>query len=97
MICHCSSAYIIEELFYDYISTIFIPYVLAVRDRAGFEDEIAVLLMDSAVPHHCERIPRLLGKNNIIAITFPAHTMNLFQRLDLVLRDAQKTKGIGNR
>jgi hypothetical protein len=84
MIRHRLPAYITEELLYDCISTVFIPYVLAVRDRASFEDEIAVLLMDSAVPHTSERVRRLLGENNIIAVTFPAHTTNLFQALDLV-------------
>jgi hypothetical protein len=70
MIRHRSPAYITEELFYDYISTVFIPYVLAVRDQAGFEDEIPVLLMDWSVPHTSERVRRLLGENNIMAVTF---------------------------
>jgi hypothetical protein len=40
--------------------------------------------MDSALPHTSERILRVLGENNVIALTFPAHTINLFQALDLV-------------
>jgi hypothetical protein len=40
--------------------------------------------MDSAIPHTSERVRRLLGENSIIAITFPAHTTNLFRALDLV-------------
>jgi hypothetical protein len=71
-------------LFYDYISTVFIPYVLTVRDRTGFENGTGILLMDSAIPHTSERVRRLLGENSIIAITVPAHTTNLFQALDLV-------------
>jgi hypothetical protein len=67
MVRHRSPAYITEELFYDYISTIFIPYVLTVRDRTGFENGTAVLLllMDSAIPHTSERLRRLLGENSI--------------------------------
>jgi hypothetical protein len=84
MIRQRSPAYITEDLFSDYISTEFIPYVLTVRDRSGLEDEMAVLLMDSAVPDTSELVRRLLGENNIIAITFPAQTANLFQALGLV-------------
>jgi hypothetical protein len=45
---------------------------------------MAVLLMDSAVPHTSERVRRLLVENNILAIAFTAHTTNLFQALDLL-------------
>jgi hypothetical protein len=51
MIRHHSPAHITEELFYEYISNVFMPYVLAVRDRPGFQNEMAVVLMDSALPH----------------------------------------------
>jgi hypothetical protein len=84
MIRHCSLAYITEELFCEYISNVLIPYVLAVRDRPGFQNEMTVLLMDSAVPHTSERVRRLFGENNSLAITFPAHTTMLFQALGLV-------------
>jgi hypothetical protein len=84
MIRHRSPDYIRGELFYEYISNIFMPYALAVRDRLGFQKEMAVLLMDSAFPQTSERLQRLSGEDNILAITFPAHTTNLFQALDLV-------------
>jgi hypothetical protein len=40
--------------------------------------------MDSALPHTSGRILHTLGEKNIVAVTFPAHTTNLFQALDLV-------------
>jgi hypothetical protein len=83
-------AYVDEELFFEYISTVFIPYVATVRDRPGLENEFGVLLMDSAPAHMSDRVLRLLGENKIIAITFPAHTTNLFQALDLVFFGALK-------
>jgi hypothetical protein len=49
--------------------------------------------MDSALPHISERILRSLGENNIIALTFPAHTTNLFQNLDLVFFDSRRVWG----
>jgi hypothetical protein len=90
LISHRSPPYITEELFYDYISTVLIPYVMAVRDRTGFQNETAVLLMDSAIPHTSECVRGILGENHIMAITFPAHTMNLFQALDRVFFEVLK-------
>jgi hypothetical protein len=46
--------------------------------------------MDSALPQTPERVLRRLGGNNVIALTFPAHTTNLFQALDLVFFGALK-------
>jgi hypothetical protein len=85
MIRHRSSAYITKELFYEYISNVFVPYALALKDRPGFQNEMAVLLMDSGVPNRSRRVPRLFDENNILAITFPAQTTKLSQALDLVL------------
>jgi hypothetical protein len=83
-------AYSDEELFFEYITGIFIPYVDAVRSRAGLGTETAILLMDSALPHTSSRILQALGEKNIVAITFPAHMTNLFQALDLVFFGASK-------
>ena len=84
MIRRRNPAYLDGELFYEYISTVLIPYVSSLRGRPQLVHQAAVLLMDSALPHTSERILRILGENNIIALTFPAHTTNLFQALDLV-------------
>jgi hypothetical protein len=81
IICRRTPAYIDEELFFEYITSILISYVDAGRSRAGLETETAILLMDSALPHTSNRILRILGEKNIVAITFPAHTTNLFQAL----------------
>jgi hypothetical protein len=79
-----------EELFFEYISEVFIPYVVAVRTRPELESETAILLMDSALPHVSAQILQKLGENNILAITFPTHITNLFQALDLVFFGALK-------
>jgi hypothetical protein len=79
-----SPSYIDEQLFFKYISNVLIPYVSSVRSTPELADEPAVLLMDSALPHTSERVLRILDQNKIIALTFPAHTTNLFQALDLV-------------
>jgi hypothetical protein len=48
--------------------------VVNLRVQPQFENETAILLMHSALPHVSERVLRLLGQNKIMAIVFPAHT-----------------------
>jgi hypothetical protein len=86
-------AYIDEEIFFEYISTIFVPYVQCIpQSNSQFRNQSAVLLLDSCPAHTSERILEILGKNAILAVTFPAHTTNLFQGLDLVLFGVLKKK-----
>jgi hypothetical protein len=83
-------AYVSEELFFEYVSDVVIPYVDSLRSQPQFENQPAILLMDSALPHVSERVLRLLGENMIKAVVFPAHTTNIFQALDLVFFSALK-------
>jgi hypothetical protein len=76
-------AYISEELFFEYVTNAFVPYVTQLRDKPEFMNESVVLLTDSALPHVSERVLRLLGQNRVMAIVFAAHTTNIFQALDL--------------
>jgi hypothetical protein len=71
-------------LAFEHISNVFTPYVDAVRRAPGLETETAILLMDSALPRTSRVIFQKSGEKNIIAITFPTHTANLFQVLDFV-------------
>jgi hypothetical protein len=71
-------------IFEDYILTVLILSVMSLRDRTGLENEKAVLWMDAGLPYTSERVHRLWGENNTIAITCSAHTWNVFQGLDLV-------------
>jgi hypothetical protein len=43
--------YVNEDLFFEYISTVFIPYVVSVRNRPALVNQFTVLLMDSALLH----------------------------------------------
>jgi hypothetical protein len=47
-------------------------------------DSPAVLLCDNCAAHIDDEIKALLAQNNVRLITFPPHTSNLFQPLDLV-------------
>ena len=84
-------AYIDEALFYEYVTSVFIPYVNLQRHKDEYRNAWAVLLMDSVRAHVSNRILQVLGENQIIALTFPSHTSNLFQALDLGIFDQMKT------
>lgn len=80
-----TSPYVNEEIFHTYIEKTLIPYVNNQRRIEGFEKEFGVLFMDNCMAHCSERSLKLLAENSIIVISFPPHTSNLFQMLDLVL------------
>jgi hypothetical protein len=77
-------------LFQEYLTSVFISYVINLQNDARFSGEIAVCPMDSALPHVSERCLRLLGENRVLAVPFPAHATNIFQPLDLVFFGALK-------
>jgi hypothetical protein len=77
-------AYVDEELFHEYLTHGFIPHRANLRTTEAFSDELAILLMDSALVHVSERCLRLFSENCALAVAFPADTTNIFQILDLV-------------
>jgi hypothetical protein len=85
-----SPAYVDEQLFYEYLTTVFVPYVINLRRTESFSGQLGLCLMDSASPHVSERSLRYLGQNNVLVVAFPAHTTNIFQALDLVFFGALK-------
>jgi hypothetical protein len=87
---HRSPPYIVESIFFEYITHVLVPYVTYVRTKPELAREYAIVLMNSASPHVSDRVLRALGKNRIMAVLFPTHTTNIFQALDLVLFDAMK-------
>jgi hypothetical protein len=91
MIRNRTPASLSQPLFCQYLSTVFIPYVTTMRSRSELENEPAVLLMDFPFPRRSDGVGRVSGENNIIAITFPTHTPNLFQAVGLVIFGAVPT------
>lgn len=77
--------YISKELFEEYINVVFIPYLNSVREKINATSSEALLMMDSCSVHCDKSILKCLGENNVIVLTFPAHTTNIFQPLDLSL------------
>ena len=76
--------FINSKIFNNYIYEHVIPYIKNTRTSMKIEKSPAVLLIDNCPLHTNEELYRRLALENIRVITFPPHTTNLFQPLDLV-------------
>jgi hypothetical protein len=74
-----------SELFHEYISKVLVPYIDELRTNAEFAEKEAVVLMDNCFLHiQCDTL-RSLGDHLVKVVTFPPHTSQIFQCLDLSL------------
>jgi hypothetical protein len=75
--------YMNAALFHEYISTILLPHIAKVRSNLGLADEPAVPLMDICSDYMRKSTLRDIVAHRVKAVTFPLHTTNIFQSLDL--------------
>jgi hypothetical protein len=75
--------YMSAGLFDEYISTVLLPHIEALRSSDEFADLEAVLLMDNCLVHNRPTPLRKLADHRVKLITFPPHTTHVFQSLDL--------------
>jgi hypothetical protein len=90
-----SKPYISHEFFFEYITTIFLPYLNELRDSEELEACEAVLLMDNCSSHVSDDVVAVLANARVRIITFAPHTTHIFQRLDMVLFEALKKHSNG--
>jgi hypothetical protein len=67
---------------------VFILDLSNLRRPDPFSGQVAMCLMHSASPHVSERLPRSLGHDDVLIVAVPAHTLSIFQALDLVFCSA---------
>lgn len=92
-----NTPYMDDALFTEYITTVLIPYISNLRQNNMYINEKAVILMDNARCHCSESVLKILGENNIYALTYPSHTSHIFQALDLSFFGVfKKNKSIEN-
>jgi hypothetical protein len=77
--------YINAGIFLDYIRTVFLPYVDALRGLVVFPQEVAALLMAHCSAHVINDAIRNLTQAKVRVITFAPHITQVFQVLDLTL------------
>jgi hypothetical protein len=89
---HATKCYITKTLFFEYIQSVFVPFVHSVRVKLNSINATAVLLMDNASVHLDSELIQLLTNNNILVLTFPPHSSHIFQPCDLTLFSAFKAE-----
>jgi hypothetical protein len=77
--------YINAELCHEYILTILLQHIVKIRSNLGLTDGPTVLLMDNCSVYIQESTLRNLAAGRAKVVTFPPHTTNIFQGLDLIL------------
>jgi hypothetical protein len=83
-------AYIDEQLFDEYRSRGFIPYLANLRSHDIFPPEIVRFLIDPASPRVSGHYLSLSGDNRVLAVAFPDHPTKVFQALGLLFLDLLK-------
>jgi hypothetical protein len=89
---HRARPYINAEIFEEYIRSVLLPNLNELRNLEGGADEDAVLLMDNCPSHVGEHSLGLLRDAQVRVITWPPHTTQIFQELDLSLFGVLKRK-----
>jgi hypothetical protein len=88
-----SKPYINSEIFEQYLRTVFLPNLNELRTLEQFGDEEAVLMMDNCPSHVTDVILTLLRDAKVRVITWPPHTTQIFQQLDISLFGVLKQRG----
>jgi hypothetical protein len=71
-----AAAYVNQEFLFGTIYDGFVLSIAGLPSRSEIQDQPAVLLMKFALPRRSEWLRRKDAEDNIMAITFPAHTAN---------------------
>jgi hypothetical protein len=90
-----SKPYVSRKLFFDYVKTIFVPYLTELQDSEELEGCEAALLMDNCSPHIADDVIAVLTSVRVQIITFAPHTTHIFQILDVVLFGGMKKHATG--
>jgi hypothetical protein len=78
-------AYAAAEIFRRYIETVFFPVIAANRKLPGCRNKPAILFCDSCARRCSEDVLAEFARHGVLAPSYPPHTSNLFQVLDLLL------------
>jgi hypothetical protein len=84
--------YMTAALFQQYVTTVLIPFINRVRTNDQLAGKPAILFMDNCPFHMRREVLKMLREHNVRVITFPPHTSQVFQALDLSLFGVLKRK-----
>jgi hypothetical protein len=82
---HRQKTYITATLFRQYVTSVLIPFIERPRTNPEFAGKPVILLLDNCSIHTRSEVLATLREHNVKVITFPPHTTQIFQTLDLCL------------
>jgi hypothetical protein len=85
-------AYFTATLFQQYVTSVLIPLIERLRTNPEFTGKSAILLRDNCSIHTKPEVLAALRDQNVKVISFPPHTTQIFQALDLCLFGVFKKK-----
>jgi hypothetical protein len=78
-------AYATAEIFRRYVETVLFPAIVANRKLPGCRNKPAILFCDNCASHCSEGRFIEFARHGVLVLSYPPHTSNLFQVLDLLL------------
>jgi hypothetical protein len=82
---HRPKPYVNRKRFFEYVDTVFVPYLNELQGLAEFCECEAVVLIENCSLHMADEVVALLTSLRVRIITFAPHTTHIFQNLDVVL------------
>jgi hypothetical protein len=89
---HKQKAYVTATLFQQYVTSVLIPFIERLRTNPEFTGKSAILLVDNCSIWTGSDVLATFRDHNVKVITFPPHTIQIFQSLDLCLFGIFKRK-----
>jgi hypothetical protein len=80
---HRQKAYVTATLFQQYVTSVLIPFIEGLQTNPEFTGKSAILRMDKCSIHTRPGAIATLRDHNVKVTTFPPHTTQIFQTLDL--------------
>lgn len=80
-----NSSYINKDIFKRHIINNFIPQVEEDRKYTKIKDCPSILFFDNCSSHIDDELLQILAEHFILVISYPSHTSNLFQVLDILI------------
>jgi hypothetical protein len=74
-----------KEAFFEYRQDVLVPTVESNRQRPGCQAKPAILFCDNCNSHCCDEVLQEVARHGILIITYPPHSSQIFQVLDVLL------------
>jgi hypothetical protein len=86
------SPYVTRDVFFEYLRDVLVPTVESNRQLSGCQAKPAILFCDNCSSHCRDEVLQELARHGIFMITYPPHSSQIFQVLDVLLFGRLKSR-----